>query len=210
MGMSFRRIVLLLLFAIGLGLGLVGCAPSDPLDRMVSAPTAGRFAAWRSHIVSDSGAETRRRVEDALQEIRQDLTGTRELKRAKGEAVSSGPAEIDEALRQRVDGHSLRDVVQLGLELRVNRLTSELAGLEKAMSQNAQLVTRPGDLESRHHLDAVRERQQVRVETYRTDLAAAERELAPFLKSRPRLLDALAPPPTDSPDEMPERVKAKK
>jgi hypothetical protein len=85
----------------------------------------------------------------------------------------------------------LREVVQLGYELRIARLTSEMAGLAEAMRKNANLITRPGDLESRHHLDGLSERQAVRVGQYRADLAAAERELASlFAVTGRRFLDS--------------------
>ena len=67
--------------------------------------------------------------------------------------------------------------MKIGYELRVRRLKEELAGLEDAMNKNAQLVTRPGDYESKHHLEGLRDRQAARVQKYRDDLAAAEREL---------------------------------
>jgi CRISPR/Cas system CSM-associated protein Csm2 small subunit len=53
--------------------------------------------------------------------------------------------------------------------------------LEEAVNQNADLVTRPGDTESRRHLDELRGRQLARVEKYREEIAATERELAPLL-----------------------------
>ena len=135
------------------------------------------------------------------------ITGDRDSKRRKGEVVDTSTASVNEALCEQVNGKPLREVLQLGYELRVARLITELAGLEDAMNKNAQLLTRPGDLESRHHLDGLRERQMVRVEKYRADLAAAERELAPFLKTNRRLSPELQLP-TDSPDDMPTRVKA--
>jgi hypothetical protein len=96
-------------------------------------------------------------------------------------------------------------VVQLGYELRVRRLTQELAGLEDAMSKNAQLVTRPGDVDSKQHLEGLRDRQATRREQYREDIAAAEKELAPLLaKTGRRLVDVS----TDTLDTSP-RVKAK-
>lgn len=160
---------------------MAGCAARDPLEQTVSVTTPGRFAAWRAQIASDSGSETRRRVEEALQEIRLNVAGERELQRTLGEKVVGGSEAIDEAVRQRVDGRRLVEVLQLGYELRVRRLKEELAGLEDAMSKNAQLVTRPGDLESKHHLEGLQDRQRVRVEKYREDLAAAEKELAPLM-----------------------------
>lgn len=186
--------------AVTLILVMAGCAPSDPLDQRVSAATADRFATWRAHIMSDSGPETRRRVEEALQEIRLQFAGERELQRAMGERVASGTDVIDEAVRARVNGRPLVEVLQLGYELRVRRLKQELAGLEDAMSKNAQLVTRPGDLESKHHLEGLQERQRVRVEKYREDIAAAEKELAPLAARTGRTMIERA---ADSPDEMP-------
>lgn len=193
------------LLTVAVVLSAVGCAPRDPLERVVSVPTSVRFATWRAHVASDSGVEMRRRVEDALQEIRLKVAGDRELKRAMGEPVVRGSEELDEAVRQRVDGRPLREVLQLGCELRLRRLQEELAGLEDALGKNAQLVTRPGDLDSKHHLDGLRERQHVRVEKYREDLAATERELAPLLARTGKRLIEL---PTGKPDEMPVPMKA--
>ena len=185
-------------------IGLGGCGPRDPLEEVVSVPTINRFAAWRSHLASDMNAELVRRVELALQEIRLAESGDRELQRQLGEKVSGGREALDESVRQRVHGRPLREVLQLGYEMRVRRLGEELAGLEDAMSRNAQLVTRPGDLESKHHLEGLRDRQRARVDTYREDRAAAERELAPLLEKTGRRLldvDGRKPPPGSSPAE---------
>ena len=184
-------------------LGLAGCAPSDPLDRVVSAPTAGRFAAWRSALASDSSPALRQQVEAALQEIRIDAAADRQRRRILGQPVKSdGTDEVDEAVRSRVDGKPLREVVQLGCDLRLRRLTNELKGLEEAVDQNAQLVTRPGDGESRRHLDGLRGRQLERVAKYREEIAATERELAPLLAKTGRrvLADSL-----DKVEQMPVR-----
>jgi hypothetical protein len=166
----------------------------DPLDRTVSAATPTAFSVWRSSVDSNSGLETRRRVADALLEIRLKIAGDRELQRLT-DAETRVATSVDDALRAQVDGRRLREVVQLGYELRVARLTAELAGLEEAMRKNANLITRPGDVASRQHLDGLRDRQAARVAQYRTDLAAAERELAPLLAvSGRRLLDSEIPP----------------
>jgi hypothetical protein len=180
------------------------CGPRDPLDRVISAPTSGRLAAWRSHVASDYNVDTLKRVEQALQEIRLHVTGERELKRQMGESVPAGAETIDEAVRQRVDRHSLREVLQYGCELRMRRLAEELTALEDAMSKNAQLVTKPGDIESKHHLEGLQERQRGRVEKYRADLAATERELAPLLAKTGR---HLIEPRSDAPDEMQLRIR---
>lgn len=159
----------------------IGCAPRDPLERTVTTPTLRRFASWRAGIQSDGSAELRRRVGEAIQEIRTNIAGNRELDRTM-ETTLPEPS-IDEAVRKRVDGRTLREVLRHGYELRVRRLNEELAGLEDAMRKNDKLVTRPGDVESRQHLDGLRDRQQARVEKYRADLATAQRELAALSRS---------------------------
>lgn len=156
---------------------LVACTPRDPLEQVVSAATPSRFALWRARIASDAAPSTRVRVEDALQEIRASYAADRELKRHLEEPVVRGTEMLDEAVRNRVNGQRVRDVLRIGYELRVRRLREELVGLEDAMGKNAQLVTRPGDVESKHHLEGLRDRQLVRLQKYRDDLAAAEREL---------------------------------
>ena len=167
----------------------LGACQRDPLDRKVSAATPTAFSVWRSSVDRDSGVELRRRVADALLEIRLKIASDRELRRMT-DAEARVATSIDDAVRAKVDGRLLRDVVQLGYELRVARLTSELAGLEESMRKNANLITRPDDVESRRHLDGLRDRQAARVDQYRSDLAAAERELASLLAtSGRRLLD---------------------
>ena len=178
---------------------LAACAARDPLERVISAPTTGRLAAWRSHAASEYNVDTLRRIEEALQEIRLSLAGERELKRQLGEKLEGGVGSLDESVRQRVDGRRLREVIQLGYELRVRRLQEELVGLENAMAKNSQLVTRPGDLESKHHLEGLQDRQRVRVEKYRADLAAAEKELAPLLAKSGR---PMLEPRVETPDEL--------
>lgn len=173
---------------------VLGACQRDPLDRKVSAATPTAFSVWRSGVDSDSGLEVRRRVADALLEIRLKVAGDREQQRLT-DAETRVATSIDDAVRAKVDGRLLREVVQLGYELRVARLTSELAGLEEAMRKNANLITRPGDVESRQHLDGLRDRQAARVAQYRADLAAAERELAPLLAgSGRRLLESESSP----------------
>jgi len=183
---------------------LAACAARDPLERVISVPTTGRLAAWRSHAASDYNVDTLRRIEEALQEIRLGVAGERELKRQLGEKVEGGVGFLDESVRQRVDGRRLREVLQLGYELRVRRLQEELVGLEDAMKKNSQLVTRPGDLESKHHLEGLQDRQRVRVEKYRADLTAAEKELSSLLTKTSR---PLLEPRVETPDEMPLRKK---
>jgi uncharacterized membrane protein YccC len=169
-----RLVALAALLVVTSGLG---CGRRDPLERKVNASTATAFSNWQAQVASGGNADNRRRVPEALQEIKAHFVAEREMRRAKGQRVGT-LQDVDDIVRATVDGHSVRDVLRLGYGFRLRRLRDELLGLETAISQNAQLITKPGDTASRQHLDGLRERQEARVRTYREQLDATERELA--------------------------------
>jgi hypothetical protein len=179
-------------------LALAGCQ-RDPLDAKISASSQSAYENWRGAI-NGAGADVRRRADEALPEVRTNVAA--DLTRGKTGQGTVAPAAIDEAFRKEIDGRPLREVLQLGYELRVARLKKELAGLQEAMKENATLTTRPGDWESKQHLEALQGRQNARVEKYREDIAAAERELEPLKKASGKTLVVT---PTDKPDQMPVR-----
>lgn len=200
-----RRIVPRSVWRHGLVAALVflcaGCGPRDPLDRKVHARGANAVNMWQSRLAGEFSAADRVRIEGALQEIRLRIMGDKE---------ATGSAAIAEALGTKIHGRTVREVIQLGCELRLVRLRGEGAELERAMEQNSRLVTRPGDRASETHLVELYGRQSVRLEKYRTDILAAEKELAALVKVTGRLLHEppkLPEKPTDTPDVMPERVK---
>jgi hypothetical protein len=199
---TVRAAVATILFP--LAIALAGCGGGDPLNATVAARTPNALASWRARVASDSSAAHRQRVEDGLSEIRMAVAAERDRKRILGERIVPGPEAIDTGLCERVNGLRVGEMLQLAAELRVRRLAAELAALEDAMGKNAQLLTRPGDLESRHHLDGLRERQQVRVEKYREDLAKARSELEPLMGRSGR---SLLPPETGTPDQPPRQIR---
>lgn len=170
---------LLVSFALALAFALAACQ-RDPLDARISAASQPAYENWRGALAG-SGADVRRRAEEALAEVRTKVSA--DLLRGKTGQGSVAPAVIDEAFRKEIDGRPLREVIQLGYELRVARLTIELEGLLDSMKENATLTTRRGDWESKQHLEALQGRQNARVEKYREDIAAAERELEPLKKA---------------------------
>jgi len=201
---AFRsRFGILGAIAFALALLATGCGPRDPLDRKVHARGANAVNMWQSRLAGEFSAADRMRIEGALQEIRLKIMGDRE---------ATGSAAIAETLGTKIHGRTVREVIQLGCEARLLRLRGEGAELERAMEQNSRLATRPGDRASETHLVELYGRQSVRLEKYRADLLAAEKELAALVKITGRLL--LEPPkpadkPTDKPDVMPERVKTR-
>lgn len=167
------------------GLFVLAACQRDPLDARISAASQSAYENWRG-AMGGSGADVRRQTEEALSEVR--LKVAADLTRGKTGQGSVAPAVIDEAFRKEINDRPLREVLQLGYELRVARLKKELAGLEDAMKENATLTTRPGDWESKQHLEALQGRQNARVQKYRDDIAAAERDLAPLQKASSKTL----------------------
>src|SRR5688572_23469259 len=123
-----------LLVAATIATGLAGCLRGDPLGWTVSAKDSRALALWRAKVHSGIGAENNRRLDEALQELRANIAGQRELNRWSGENTGEGGKEvIDAAVCARINGRPLREVLQLGYEFRVLRLKQEFAGLENAV-----------------------------------------------------------------------------
>lgn len=187
-----------------LALAAAGCQRGDPLNWVVRAKDSRALASWRAQVDGDLGAENRRRLDQALQEIRNKITADREIRRWMGRPAEDGGKEaVDAVVCQRVHGLPLREVFQLGYELKVARLRQELAALENAVKLNTGLVTAPDDVESRHYLEGLHGRQMARLETYRAELATAEADLAPLLRANGRRMVDVA---VDNPDQLPMRV----
>ncbi len=193
--MTMPRAGAVLLAAIAFA--AVGCGRGDPLARTVSAADGPAVARWELRLATDCSPADRRRIEQALQDIRLKIMGDKEAR---------GSAGIADALSRKVHGRSVREVLQLGCESRLLRLRAEGAELERALEQNSRLMTRPGDTASERHLVEIHGKQWNRLEKYRADIAAAEGELRELIKVTGRLL---IEPPVDNPEVMPQRVKTK-
>lgn len=92
--------------------------------------------------------------------------------------VASGSEAVERALRERIDGRPLYDVMQNGLQYRLNRILSEKSELERMITENSRLRTRPGDQESADKLAAVRNAQADRMEKLQGQVADAEEDLS--------------------------------
>lgn len=154
--------------------GASGCSPGDPLDRVVAAESPAAFAMWKSRSTGRLPAQQSRDLDEAIQELKLAIMAGRE---------ATGSAEIEAAMRAKIDRHTIREVLRLGFESKVRRLELERKGLLIATEQNSRLITRPGDTKSSVHLEQFREKQAAR-------LAAADSEL----RSAREKLEALAKP----------------
>jgi hypothetical protein len=165
------------LTALAMLLGFVlvfgaGCGADELMDRTVTAKSPVAFNAWQSRFASRATPEERRQFETALQEIRYKIMADKE-------ATGSDP--ISDALRTKVHGRSVREVLQLGVELRLLRLLKEHAALHTVMRQNAMLQTREGDRASEDYLVQFYQKQLARLEKLEEEIEAADRELAPLM-----------------------------
>ena len=162
--------------------GAWSCQKVEPLQIKVSADTPELFNAWRIRVGSDLPPEQWKAFDGAMQEIKLQIMAGSE---------ATGSAAIDTAARAKINGNTVRDVLQAGWEAKLNRLGAERSGLLIAIEQNSRLTTKPGDLESKNHLDRVRQRQDEHLQNLVRDIAATEQQL----KSLPK---PVAPAPKTS------------
>ena len=116
-----------------------GCAPEPLTELRIHAESPIRFAMWRVDVSGRLNREQWRLFDQAMQERKFRIMQHGEV---------AGSAGVDEALMSEIDGKLLYDVVQPGLQTRLNRLTLEKAALEARIAANARLKTREGDYDS--------------------------------------------------------------
>jgi hypothetical protein len=147
---------------------LAGCGPSDPLARTVSAESATAFAMWRSQANGYLSVEQRKDVDEAIKELKLGVMNNRE---------ATGTEAVEEAMRAKVHGRPLRDVLRSAYEAKIKRLEVDLKGLAIATEQNSRLTTRPGDTDSSAYLERFRKNQAERRESAERELKAAQERL---------------------------------
>ena len=130
---------------------------------------------WKSQITGRLTAQQSRDLDEAIQELKLAIMAGHD---------ATGSAEIDGAMRAKIDRRTVREALRLGFENKVKRLELERKGLLIATEQNSRLITRLFDAKSSVYLDQFREKQAAR-------LAAADRELLTAQEK----LKALGPPP---------------
>jgi hypothetical protein len=160
------RFVSLLLFIVAL-CAMAGCA-KPRLDRVVSAETARDFAAWqrdnRDAFTADEWAE----FETVLQDLKVRIIALRE---------ATGGDAVNDALRPKLHGRTVRDVLKQGYEARLWRLNVERTEFEKMIAGNATLGTRSGDVASQNYLAQKAREQQGRLDRTKAAIREAEEKL---------------------------------
>ena len=170
----FGRLINVLLRPMGVALlllaalGAAGCQKTHALDVKVSAATAGAFSDWRIRVGSDLSAADWRAFDDAVQEIKLELMAAQE---------ASGGAAVNAAARARIQGRTVREVLQAGWQGKVRRLGVERAELAVVIEKNSHLAIKPGNAASAVDLARTRQRQAEHLQRLTDEIAATEQKL---------------------------------
>lgn len=146
-----------------------GCQRTPRWDRVVEADSAPAFGAWQRSQQEEFSKAEWAEFETALQDIKVRIIALRE---------ASGTEGVNDALRPKIHGQSVRQVLKQGLEARIWRLKVEEAELTKMIDGNATLRTAPGDTASSDYLERKQRDQQARLQRARDDIAQAEATLS--------------------------------
>ncbi len=160
---------LLQLAAAALVFLLAACGPRDPLERVVAADSAVAFSTWRAQLAGSMNQGQLAEVDAAVGEVKLGIMNNRE---------ASGTAAVEEAMRAKVHGRPLREVLRAAYEAKIKRLEVDLKGLAIATEQNSRLTTRAGDTASSQYLDRFKQKQGERVAAAEGELREAQAKLA--------------------------------
>lgn len=141
-----------------------GCKRTPPFQQKVEAESTSAFSMWRAKMGERLTARERELVDKAVQELKFKVMA---------EGSAHGSTAIDQAVRRQIDGAILYDVVQLGLQERLNRLLTEKSKLERSTTIHTRLRTRPGDEESADVLKTIRADQARRLEKLESEISEA-------------------------------------
>jgi len=165
-----RRTATARIFAAALAcLALAGCGPSDPLDGRVDAADGLAFSMWRSNVERDLTPQQVVDLDRSVQEIKFHVMAA---------GAASGSDAVEAAMRQMINGLTVRQLLQRGLGWELDRAEAERSALETGMMQNALMTTRPGDTDSSEYLIALKERQTARLRAATDEVNRARERLA--------------------------------
>jgi hypothetical protein len=126
-------------FALLLAALMAGACRKPPYDTPVKAESVGQLNVSIGFLARQLGTAETREIHACLDEIRLSLM---QLEGA------GGPAAINRALCQNINGLPLKSIVELGYELRIERIEQEKAALVEDLAYKEKLRTQPGDTDS--------------------------------------------------------------
>ena len=122
---------------------LAACTRTSPYRQPIDASSPINLSMWRADADQVLTREESVWIDWAFQEYRYQIMANQE---------ATGSEGIDAALRGKIDGKPLGDVVRAGLGLRLARLTSDRDEAEKAFAINSRLQLRPDQTDTARKL----------------------------------------------------------
>jgi hypothetical protein len=178
-------------FGFWLGLVLLtGCGPADPLQEKVAAETVEHLTGWRGSMRDRLSPEQWKEFEASLQDIKFQIIANRD---------ASGTADVNTALCERIDGHTVIEVLRKGAEAKIALLDRKRSDLEYFIQQNTTLRTRPGDTASENYLLQRQAEQVGQLEAAEREITAARARLAQLTPSAKSTQTTKNAEPTDGP-----------
>lgn len=145
------------------GLALSGCGSSSPLDEKVQAGDPQAYQSWQSQAADDLSAQQMALLQQAHQDIRLNL-------------MESGSGDPDQGFCSAVDGKTVRQVIELGLHDRIQRLQGDLTKTQGMLKDNSS-IRAVGDASQADVDNHIQEDQQ-RLQNDQTELKTAQDELS--------------------------------
>ncbi len=151
------------------GAVLLFAACGSTSDQKVEASSQVAYDNWFARQSESLGSDKARVLRLAQQEIKLNLMAT---------GNASGSAAIGEAYLRKVDGLTTRQLMELGLQDRITRLTADRDAARQLLDQNSHLQAREGSERAAANLASHLEEEKNRVEKDEADLSAARSDLA--------------------------------
>lgn len=166
---------------LSLGLLLTSCrqAPESTLDLEISKGDWSDYHRSLERIAERQTAEEKVEFAKALEELKY------QAMIADGQSPGM---EINAALREKIAGLAVRDVLVLGHTIRLGRKRDEEKALLRSIAMNQRLRTKPGDEASATFLASTHVNQSKQLDTLRAEIAALDRRVNELSPSRTRPL----------------------
>jgi hypothetical protein len=163
------------LLAIALAAPCSQIACSDRRHVPVSSSTASAYDRWRMRSSDAFRAEEWREFDAMLQELRLRIMANRE---------ATGHDGIESALRSKIDGASFREVLVMGCQAKLARLTAEREPMRRVLNANAHRTGILSNTGPFAEFERARAEQEKKLLAIDDQIRAAERRLADFGRYR--------------------------
>lgn len=152
---------------------LAGCARTPPLEQPVDAETPTALDQWRSKKSRDLTSEDWRWFDVAMQEFKLQFMLAGKI---------SGSAAIDAAVRERIHGRPLGEVLREGLQAHLQRKTAERDDMKTAFERNEEkrALVKPGQDDLLRDLSFHQEELHRKIERCETEIASADQAFTAF------------------------------